>query len=164
MSNARLTIEGLDEAQRLTEDVQKRLRDMSPALRAAAEEFKTLTDDSFEAQAAPSGAGWEPLKEATLRRRRGGGGRILIDTGRLRNSLTAVAQATALRVGQITGGATPKYARVHQFGSAKQNIPARPFLPFTVGGTLMGGARVARAVERMRRYISSYVKTGKVQA
>lgn len=51
-------------------------------------------------------------------------GKILLDTGRLRKSITS--QVTSGQ--QVEIGTNVKYAGPHQFGYEKNKIPARPFL------------------------------------
>jgi len=58
---------------------------------------------------------------------------ILIDTHRLQYSVTGKGGADSVRKLEDTRleiGTNVKYAPVHQFGSPKKNIPARPFLQF----------------------------------
>jgi len=61
--------------------------------------------------------------------------RILIDTGRLRQSVIASsATADAVREGTryaLIWGTRVPYARAHQFGEPERNLPARPFLGFS---------------------------------
>jgi phage gpG-like protein len=54
-------------------------------------------------------------------------GKILQDRGLLRGSLST---GSAVKAGarSVSVGTAVKYAAVHQFGSAKKKIPARPFL------------------------------------
>lgn len=81
----------------------------------------------FNAMESPEGVPWEPLSEkykatkpAAVR------DKILVLSGRLKGSFTyAVSQQ---RIAFMT---TVPYAATHQFGSAKKNIPARPFLGFS---------------------------------
>ena len=101
--------------------------------------------ESFEESRAPDGESWQPLARATkvgrLRRdrrnfRKGGGlskrGRQavragfqpLVDTGRLRASITRNVYGNAVEIGTDVA-----YAATHQFGDAGRGIPARPFLP-----------------------------------
>jgi phage gpG-like protein len=69
-------------------------------------------------------------RTATVRRTRQS--KILVDTGRLRNSVVAIAaSADAVRTqDQLTliWGTRVPYARVHQQGDPSRNLPARPFL------------------------------------
>lgn len=68
---------------------------------------------------------WPPLKPETIRRK--GSSKPLIDTGRLRNSITHKVEGDKALVG-IFGGEVLVYAAVHEFGSPKKNIPERSFL------------------------------------
>jgi phage gpG-like protein len=69
-------------------------------------------------------------RTATVRRTKQS--KILVDTGRLRNSVVAIAaSADAVRTqDQLTliWGTRVPYARVHQQGDPSRNLPARPFL------------------------------------
>ncbi len=95
------------------------------AVKAMASEATDLVAEGFRASSAPSGEPWKPLARARARnRRKGDRGKPLVDTGRLRASVT-----TRPRVSEdgfvIT--ADPVYAATHQYGRGA--IPARPFLP-----------------------------------
>lgn len=95
------------------------------AVKAMAAEATDLVAEGFRASSAPSGEPWKPLARARARnRRKGDRGEPLVDTGRLRASVT-----TRPRVSEdgfvIT--ADPVYAATHQYGRGA--IPARPFLP-----------------------------------
>jgi phage gpG-like protein len=69
-------------------------------------------------------------RTATVRRTKQS--KILVDTGRLRNSVVAIAaSADAVRTqDQLTliWGTRVPYARAHQQGDPSRNLPARPFL------------------------------------
>jgi phage gpG-like protein len=95
------------------------------AVKAMAAEASDLVAEGFRQSTAPSGTPWRPLAKARARnRRRGDSGKPLLDTGRLRASVT-----TAPRISGdgfvIT--ADPIYAATHQYGRGP--IPPRPFLP-----------------------------------
>ncbi|AKF08886.1 phage virion morphogenesis protein [Sandaracinus amylolyticus] len=118
-----LRVTGIDDAIRTVRSAAERARDLSPILRVIAEDTKTLVDDSFDQSRSPSGAPFAPLAPATKARRRKGSSKPLVDTGRLRNSVSASAAGNLLSVGtNVVYGAT------HQYGSKR--VPARPFLPF----------------------------------
>lgn len=57
-------------------------------------------------------------------------GRILIQTGRMMNGVFSKAADDG-----VTFGANAIYAGTHQFGSAPNSIPARPFLPVLPDGS-----------------------------
>lgn len=75
---------------------------------------------SFTESATPTGKAWAPL---TSRQ-----GQPLLDTGRLRNSITHLVQGNTLEI-----GTNWPWAHVHQFGA--EIVPVRAkLLRFTVGG------------------------------
>lgn len=97
---------------------------------------------TFRDSTDPYGERWEPLTDVTLSRRRQGSNKPLMDSGRLRNSITAQVSGDSVEV-----GTNVVYASTHQFG-AKQgayghsahgnpipwgNVPARRFLPINNG-------------------------------
>jgi len=81
-------------------------------------------DKNFRYEGRPNK--WESLKPATLKARRGGGGgKILQDTGRLKQSLTIKEMPLSVSI-----GTNVKYGKFHQFGSPRKDIPKRKFLMF----------------------------------
>jgi phage gpG-like protein len=74
----------------------------------------------------------QPGFQRTARVRRTRQSKILVDTGRLRNSVVAIAaSADAVRQRNrltLIWGTRVPYARAHQFGNPSRNLPARPFL------------------------------------
>jgi len=79
-----------------------------------AEEAVDLVKQGFERESEPFGAPWAPLKRRT--------GKILQDTGRLKNSFTPRATADGFRI--VTNVA---YAQYHQRGTRR--MVARPLVP-----------------------------------
>lgn len=140
--------------------LSRKMDDMTPVMAAIGEIVANQADEAFENQASPAGVAWKKTSEATLlaRAQRVTGGKVykkngqmtkktagivssgmtLIDTGRLRNSLTKDAGQRG-----VTVGTNVVYAAVHQFGAMRGafgrtrrnapipwgNIPPRPFLP-----------------------------------
>jgi phage virion morphogenesis protein len=116
-------------------------KDMSPAMRAIGNALVANVSLGFVDGTDPWGRKWSPLSALTASRRKGGnGGQPLMDTGRLRGSITYKATKDGVVI-----GTNVKYATTHQFG-AKQgqygrtkrngpipwgNIPPRPFLPIS---------------------------------
>lgn len=95
------------------------------AVKAMAAEATDLVADGFRVSSAPDGSPWRPLARARVRnRRKGDRGKPLVDTGRLRASVTTRPRVTAEG---FTITADPIYAATHQYGRGA--IPARPFLP-----------------------------------
>ena len=119
--------------------------DARDALPEIGDALVSRVQESFAESRAPDGEPWQPLARATkvgrLKRdrrnfRKGGGlsrrGRRaaragfqpLVDTGRLRASITRKVHGHAVEIGTDAA-----YAATHQFGDARRGIPARPFLP-----------------------------------
>lgn len=95
------------------------------AVKAMAAEASDLVAEGFRQSTAPSGSPWRPLAKARARnRRRGDVGKPLMDTGRLRASVTAAPRISG---DGFVITADPIYAATHQYGRGP--IPARPFLP-----------------------------------
>lgn len=136
------------------EPIQARLRaaaaatqNLEPMLSEMGEAVVESTRLRFTDGKGPDGNKWAPLSAATLlrRRKKGKGAQPLLDTGRLRNSITKRVEPRSVWI-----GTNVVYARPHQFGAAKGafgtgkyktrkgsfpipwgNIPARPFLGFS---------------------------------
>jgi len=68
---------------------------------------------------------WPSLKPETVKRK--GSSKPLIDTGKLRNSITHKVEGDAVLVGVFAEDVCV-YAAVHEFGSPKKNIPQRSYL------------------------------------
>lgn len=164
-----LKVTGAQQAQQLVQDIADRLRDMRPIMEVAAQDTKTLIDDSFATSTSPEGAPWAPLSEATqtINPRRTGG-KPLVDTARLRNSVTTQAGASG-----FSFGTNVVYAGTHQFGRSSNRvfgkspgpIPARPFLPITsVSGrtSLAPGGNAGRHWQQVKAMIAHWVQTGEV--
>lgn len=151
-----ITVRGLDEAVRELDDMAGRLHDLSPVMAVIAEDIKTFVDDRFRSSTDPTGARWQPLAEATKKKRRQGSGKILVDTGVLRNSVNARPGPRSVRF-----GTNVPYAATHQFGSGK--VPRRGFLPINEDGDSFetkGPAGELR--EDIAELIVEYLKTGQV--
>ncbi len=99
--------------------LRARLNDARPILRTISknlsEETLELVRQGFDKEEDPYGDGWEPLKSRE--------GRILQDTGRLRNSWHTVTTSDR----GFTVGPAVDYAPFHQTGTSR--MPARPMVP-----------------------------------
>ncbi|MCW7072060.1 MAG: phage virion morphogenesis protein [Methanophagales archaeon] len=122
-----------------------------PFLTLAGEAVRNETLRSFELQAEPQHRRpWKPLAPATTARRPKGkrktskrySAKILLDTGRLRGSITI---KKSMLPPTVWIGTNIIYARTHQFGDKIRNIDARPFLP--TGWTAPLSMRIRRALE-----------------
>lgn len=71
---------------------------------------------------------WPPLKPETIKRK--GSSKPLIDTGKLRASITHKVEGDVVKVG-VFGEEQALIAAVHEFGSPKKNIPQRSFMRVT---------------------------------
>lgn len=79
--------------------LKARVNDLTPAMKVIGEILRTSSVKNFEAGGRPP---WKPSKRA---------GQTLVDTARLRNSITAKAFPD-----RAEAGTNVKYAGVHQFG------------------------------------------------
>lgn len=126
-------------------------QNMSPVMRAIAQELAQQTEKNFAAQGRPKWLGIKPRKGRE-------GGMILQDTGQLAASITSSSDAASATI-----GSNKVYAAIHQLGGKTRphvikphskkalafggrvvksvnhpgsNIPARPFLPVDAQGNL----------------------------
>lgn len=137
--------------------MMKRTQDMTPAMKVGAESVQRLIQKTFQTSASPVGVGWEPLAEATVKRRRKKSNTPLVDTGKLRLSM-----ATSFGARTINFGTNTKYAGYQQFGT--RFIPPRPFLPITRSGDLTDDAGPAKLVfDRIAAQVGSYIVNGRLR-
>jgi phage virion morphogenesis protein len=108
--------------------MRARCLDARPAFKKIAARMLAATHRNFDNQKSPEGVAWKGLSEET-RLRRGDDARILEDSGDLRQRCESKHTGT---VALVTNSLP--YARVHQKGYKKKNIPARPFLGLTKEG------------------------------
>lgn len=110
MATYRVDIKGPDGEQQAT-----RLDNLGPVLEVIKNDILSFVDSRFAQSKSPSGVPWAPLKYRQ--------GNPLIDTGNLRNSISAQIAAGTLI--QVTTNVP--YAGFHQSGT--DTIPRRPFFP-----------------------------------
>lgn len=114
---------------------------MQSAFSSIGESLVSNIQQGFKDQQDPWGNRWKPLSSITIARRKKGKGsgspKILLDTGKLRNSINYQATANGVEVG--TSDLLGK-AAMHQFGGTIQGrmfrgakVPARPFMPIRGG-------------------------------
>lgn len=100
-------------------------KDMTPITEAIGEEFVSRVAFNFRDSHDSNGNPWKPLKVRV-------GGQPLVDTGRLRGSITYETTRDGL---VLDVGTNVDYAPLHQFGGMSKfggrqaYVPARPFLP-----------------------------------
>ncbi len=118
-------------------EVRKRL-EPAPLLNIAGAVMRSSIEKTFREQGSPSGS-WKPLAASTLKRGKGGAGRkILIQSGRLKNSNTYQVTGRQLTIGsnlvysriQQEGGEAGRRGPFKKKGGRRAHIPARPYLVF----------------------------------
>jgi len=109
---------------------------LRPMLTDIGEALVESTKLRFRDSKAPDGSTWRPLSPVTIALRRKGSSRPLLDTGRLRNSITRSVTANSVVVGtNVIYAATQHFgASKGQFGKTRRDapipwgaIPGRPF-------------------------------------
>jgi len=106
--------------------LQERCENPTPAMKEIGEIVRSSIIKNFEQSGRPNK--WQPLAAATIKKKRGGAGKTLIDSARLMNSITTRAHSNRVEI-----GTSVIYARIHQLGGIagrgrKVEIPARPYL------------------------------------
>jgi phage virion morphogenesis protein len=153
-----IKITGLEEVTGNLDALAARLDDMSPVMRVIAEDIKTLIDDSFDKSRSPDGQAFAPLKPATVKKRRGGSSKPLVDTARLRNSIVVTGSKKSVKF-----GTNVPYAGFHQLGTSR--VEPRPYMPVEASGdgfTFMTAGPAGETVEQIKAQIVRYLKTGEV--
>ncbi len=98
---------------------------VSNAIKAIAADAVDLVAEGFRSSKTPDGTPWRPLAKARRRnKKKGDRGKPLMDTGRLRASVTT---SPAITGDGFVISSNLVYAATHQIG--RGGIPARPFLP-----------------------------------
>lgn len=97
--------------------LQQRATNAEPLMATIAAILLSQTERNFATQNGPDGA-WPAPKPATLKRRRGGGGKILQDSGRLAASVTAASTQNSASI-----STNVIYSAIHQFGGSIDRAP-----------------------------------------
>lgn len=162
----RIRLDGADLAAGALERGVRAVADMTPVMDVIGGDEVTAVQMRFETGRDPDGAPWPPSGRARL-----GGGKTLIETRRLFDSITHAPGPAGVEI-----GTNDVKARTHQFGArieAKNaaaltfrapdgsfvtvkavEIPARPFIGF--------GADSARnAAERIEEYMLAAMEAGR---
>lgn len=147
------------EAHKRLEEVKARMADLSPVLQGSAATLGAVILRSFSRSESPLGEKWAPLAQSTVKRRREGSSKPLIDTGNLRGSVATQATKDSVKFG--VSGTAAEYGPVHQFGSVR--IPRRRFLPVDASGEPdLSTGRAARWAAQQLKRIATYIDTGKL--
>ena len=109
-----------------------------PLLNIAGAIMRSSIEQTFRDQGSPAGS-WPPLAASTLKRGKGGMGRkILIQSGRLKNSINYEVGGNTRTIGtnlkyaaiQQEGGVAGRRGPFKKKGGRRPVIPARPYLVF----------------------------------
>lgn len=138
-----------EELEQALKQLQQRVHDLAPVMRAISETLKTETEFNFEEEGRPA---WLPSLAARKRE-----GMTLSDSGHLRKSITTQYDERHALI-----GTNLKYARIHQLGGKagrRQSVllPARPYLPVTPGGELQDGVE-KKIIQTIEQYLKSAVR------
>jgi len=130
----------------ITPDLKRKARALNPAgrkkaLQAMAEAAISLATQAFN-QPDKRPSAWAPRQDDEPHS-------LLQKTTTMRQSLRVISANSTKSV----IGSDREYAAVHQLGSKKQNIPARPYLPFYRSGraTELGSRRIGNALRAVLR-------------
>jgi len=111
------------EFRKLWDELNGQARNLRPALIKIGGVLEKASSDAFGRQ----GPGWQPLSQPYKSRKAkkfGAGKKILERDGNLSSSVSSQIIGPNI----VAVGSNLEYSRVHQLGSPKQNIPARPYL------------------------------------
>lgn len=140
---------GLEPVQSLLRRMQDNAGNVRPALVEIGVEFAERIRGQFQQGKSPYGERWAALSSVTQRRNNGkrAGGQPLLDTGRLRSSISAKAEggnSVSIGTNLVYAGLHQNGARQGQFGRTRRNspipwgnVPARPYMPIQNGRTVL---------------------------
>lgn len=103
--------------------LEQRMRNTRPLMRDIAGVMADAVEENFAREGRPKWVDLQPATKKARARKNKWPGKILQVSGKLASSVSQRSSQTEAAV-----GSNLVYAGVHQFGSTKQNIPARPFL------------------------------------
>lgn len=99
--------------------------DLGPTMAVIGEKLLRSHKDRFSEQKDPDGKPWAPLSPAYKARKKKNQDKVLMLSGNLRDLLRYQIEAGGA---EMRLGTDRVYGASHQFGDAKRNLPARPFL------------------------------------
>jgi phage virion morphogenesis protein len=110
-----------NEVQALFKQLGFNTQNIKPALFKIGAMLEDASENAFDRQ----GPGWKSLKPSTKkqRARKGHTGKILQRSGALANSVTSQIKGNAVFI-----GSNLEYARAHQLGNRRNNLPKREYL------------------------------------
>lgn len=155
--NVNAQIIGLDPIQRRLRAAAGAFSNLRPMLTEIGEATVESTKLRFKSSGpSPDGSPWKPLSAATIRSRRKGKGAEapmpLLDTGRLRNSITKRVDANSVFI-----GTNVEYAAAHQFGASAYHPPQSRMVRLRV---VKGRTRFAKDSHKRARTVWGTNSTG----
>ena len=141
-----ISVEGMEEAERMLEGIAQRVQNMRPYLLGIGQLIEAEAIGSFAHEASPEGEAWTPLRPATIERT---GPKMLYDEGDLQRITSRLEGDDTVVVGtNARSAAGYPYGVVHQFGTiatvtdpetgvTRQRVPARPFMPMGRDGEIL---------------------------
>ena len=154
-------VDGTQSVSRGLNAIGQRVTDLRPAWEEIADDFLDIEEDVFATQGASLGRRWKPNVGwwADYKRKHyGPDSGVLVQTGRLKKSLTSEGAPWALRdvrPAQLRMGTTLGIAAIHQKGGTltkrgrQVRIPARPFV------------RARQQARHWTLFVDDYVLTGR---
>ena len=150
----KLNATGLVSLDKRLQGVTSRAKTLRPAMEAGANDIKTLIDNAFYMSIDPeTGRRWADIAQSTKDARPQGDGKgnhkPLINTGRLRQSISTSADNRSIKF-----GTNVQYGRYHQYGTKR--APQRRFIPenFNTGPA-------QKVAQKIVRRILNYIVNGK---
>lgn len=126
-----IELTGLPAIERAMGRLLRRAADLTPLMEDIGAALEASTRDRFERGLDPDGMPWPPSLRAIEEH-----GQTLVDTARLRDSITYETGRT-----QVEVGTNVRYAPTHQFG-AEIRAQRGPYLHFQIGGRWVRTPRV----------------------
>ena len=160
----RVTARGVEGVIAELDALAERAADLGPVLEVAANDTKTLIDDSFRNSRGPGGQRWKQLAPSTIKKRRARFGakrtriiQTLVNTGVMRGTTVVTHTKSVLEM-----KSRMPYSVYHQFGIGGMY---RPFIPIEKVGSsyvLMTGGAAGRHWRDVRRMVIEYIRTGRI--
>lgn len=142
------SITGEDTAALKVEELAARAADMRPALMRVRELLAAGEREQFASQGSFFGSRWPALADSTVAKK--GSAEILVDTGKLRDSLTGVTSGrTSVGATSLSFGTDVWYARFAASGTTRGGEPSEPKRQI-VG---MPAAQLRAALQIIFRYL-----------
>lgn len=135
-----IKIESSFDGERIAKEIRafaKKTKDLRPAWRKLVPILAEMVRGNIEGRGSPIGVSWPALNPQTVARkaRLGKGRATLVQTGKLLSTVSKASKGRrSLGRSRVKFGPRDKYAFVQHFGSKSKNIPARPYLGWTVRG------------------------------